>query len=120
MPVRASHALSGRLLSCTIAPLNKFLWPAGGDRRSTAASNAPTAASQTPRAAPAVLLRLDRAGLHLPGWLRAPGTGGRDAVGLRRAHDRRLRLVAHRDGRRGVAGRRAGGVRLAADRPGAR
>src|SRR5215212_1366881 len=99
------------------APSNE---PQSTKIRSIVAGNAPAAHSPTPRAAPAVLLRLDRAGLHLPGGLRAPGTGRRHPVGLRRAHDRRLRLVAHRDGGGGVAGRRAGGVRLAAYRPGAR
>ena len=82
--------------------------------------DAPAASAPPSRPPPAVLLRLGRAGLHLPGGLRAPGPGGGRAVGLRRADDRGVRLVAHRDGGRGVAGRRAGGLRLADARTGPR
>ena len=39
------------------------------------------------------------------------GAGGGHAVDLRRADDRGVRLVAHRDRGRGVAGRRPGGLR---------
>src|SRR5258708_4837674 len=77
---------------------------APGTRHDSAGASACPASS--PGAAPAVLLRLGGAGLPLPGGLRAPGPGGGDVVDLCRADDGRIRLVAHGDGGRGVAGRR--------------
>src|SRR6185437_5756333 len=65
------------------------------------------------RAAASFPLRLGRAGRAEPGGLRAAGAGGGRAVGVRRADDRGVRLVPRLDLRRGVAGRAAGGVRVA-------
>src|SRR3981189_3078155 len=56
-------------------------------------SDATASSSPPPRAAPAVLLWLGRAGLHLPGGIRAPGAGRGGTVGLPRADGRCVRLA---------------------------
>src|SRR5437667_12881123 len=87
---------------------------APGTRHDSAGASACPASS--PGVAAAVLLRMGGAWLPLPDGVRAPGSGGGDDVDLRRAHDRRIRLVARGDSGRRLAGRRPGGHRRPAAR----
>src|SRR6185436_1857247 len=66
-----------------------------------------TNASPSPGRANPLLLRVDRPRLLVLRGIRPAGAGGRDLLGLRRADDPRVRVVAHRGVGRGVARRRA-------------